>query len=1031
MSLTITQISLLVTFTSASDAANLRQLSMAYSQFESVELTNKCLDTSGGTPLLDVYDCVDPHASNAANELFNISSGKSTDGWIAPASFANHVMACISASGCGDSVSGHAPGQLCVDVDSQCDSSDKNLSWTVRSSGSPQDGTITIQADATTGMCLGVTDVVAKLVPCTSQGAKWRVRAHVEPPPPPPPVVLHIDGNAAGPSYDGHGLLSAGASSRLLIDYPEPQRSQILDYLFKPSFGASLHVLKVEIGGDIQSTSGTEQSHMHSRDDLSCTRGYEGWLLKEAKLRNPGIKTWGLSWGVPGWIGNGSYFSDDNVMYQTKWVECMHSAYNISVDYVGIWNERPYGPPSYTVALRQSLDAAGFASTKIVLPDGHIDATLVGLLDPTSSTYDPHFSDAVYAVGQHGCGHRWDGNGSFPQQKFWCTESEVSNGWPAAMGWGGTINRNFVQVNQTATTSWSLIWSVPSVVGPYQGRGAMLAAEPWSGHYRVDGTIWMYAHWTQFTEIGWKILAVATGGSGVFDDGGGTYCTIVSPDRKDVSVVLDRLHTSIDAHVTLRLSNILTGTRSLDVWSTTPDAPFAHVGTVTPGPDGRYDLTLYGNTIYTVSSVSTATHGNYSDVPLSSPMPLPYHDDFDAYATNDTLPKFFADQGGAFSVVHDATTTHARRSRRSSTGGALVQMMPASAGANAWVHDPDPATLIGDASWSNVTVRVSAMLRPPNRRTSTPDHAPSSHGRRGDGGMVEPRRARQSQTDLSGSASSIHVQACVPNSAYQQWALNVPYPGYIQNQDDHLCLNTYGCGPDSAVIEYACLPGRNAGCPGSKASSNLRWTLDLEGRLVVNSTGQCATVSSTMAGSTGAAGISMSDCLPSSSPAAASQKFKYDGVQKTLVWAGATGAPMCLGVTPQQNYVAVCGRVSKFVIFSDPTLANNGVCLKLHHSGDWSLMEWNVTLANGTVPSTPLTWRQLALVFHGTTVEASIDGVPLVSTYGTPSIVRSHITGRDVNPVDMGVPVTATSGAVTLGSGFHWAAFDNFTVIAS
>ena len=54
-----------------------------------------------------------------------------------------------------------------------------------------------------------------------------------------------IDGKAPGMAYDGHGGLSAGASSRLLYDYAEPQRSEILDYLFKPNFGASLQLLKV------------------------------------------------------------------------------------------------------------------------------------------------------------------------------------------------------------------------------------------------------------------------------------------------------------------------------------------------------------------------------------------------------------------------------------------------------------------------------------------------------------------------------------------------------------------------------------------------------------------------------------------------------------------------------------------------------------------------------------------------------------------------------------------------------------------
>lgn len=75
----------------------------------------------------------------------------------------------------------------------------------------------------------------------------------------------NVDGSEAHLSYDGHGALSAGASSRLLIDYPEPQRGQVLDLLFKPNYGASMDMIKVEIGGDGQSTDGTEASHMHSR----------------------------------------------------------------------------------------------------------------------------------------------------------------------------------------------------------------------------------------------------------------------------------------------------------------------------------------------------------------------------------------------------------------------------------------------------------------------------------------------------------------------------------------------------------------------------------------------------------------------------------------------------------------------------------------------------------------------------------------------------------------------------------------------
>jgi hypothetical protein len=72
-------------------------------------------------------------------------------------------------------------------------------------------------------------------------------------------TTVVLDGNSAGGVFNGLGAVSAGASSRLLVDYPEPQRGQILDYLFKPSYGAALQRLKVEIGGDVNSTDGVQR----------------------------------------------------------------------------------------------------------------------------------------------------------------------------------------------------------------------------------------------------------------------------------------------------------------------------------------------------------------------------------------------------------------------------------------------------------------------------------------------------------------------------------------------------------------------------------------------------------------------------------------------------------------------------------------------------------------------------------------------------------------------------------------------------
>ena len=70
--------------------------------------------------------------------------------------------------------------------------------------------------------------------------------------------------------------------------------------MFKPSFGAAMHILKVEMGGDGQSSEGVESSHMHTIDDLNYNRGYEWRLMVEARMRNPKILISVLAWAFPG-----------------------------------------------------------------------------------------------------------------------------------------------------------------------------------------------------------------------------------------------------------------------------------------------------------------------------------------------------------------------------------------------------------------------------------------------------------------------------------------------------------------------------------------------------------------------------------------------------------------------------------------------------------------------------------------------------------------------------------------------------------
>ena len=176
-----------------------------------------------------------------------------------------------------------------------------------------------------------------------------------------------VSSTRLGRVFDGIGGLSGGgATSRLLPTYEQPYRDQILDLLFLPGFGASLQILKVEIGGDAQSTEGTEASHMHVADEENYHRGYEWWLMKEAKRRNPSIKLYALSWGFPSWVaeGGGSPLTNSTAVYVTKWLVGARDVHGLHIDYIGLWNERSYSR-EYIHALSEHINRANL-STQVI-----------------------------------------------------------------------------------------------------------------------------------------------------------------------------------------------------------------------------------------------------------------------------------------------------------------------------------------------------------------------------------------------------------------------------------------------------------------------------------------------------------------------------------------------------------------------------------------------------------------------------------------------------------------------------------------
>lgn len=508
-----------------------------------------------------------------------------------------------------------------------------------------------------------------------------------------------LDGNSKGRIFDGLGAASAGASSRLLIDYPEPERSQILDYLFKPGYGAALQRLKVEVGGDVNSTDGSEPSFMRSPTDHNSTRGYEWWLMAEAHKRNPHIILEVLPWGAPGWVGadvagKRTLYTPKMAAYMAKFVETAKRDYGLDIAYAGVWNEKVYDT-TYIKELYQQLQA-DHLTTRIVCCDEYPHEGKGQWAIADEILKDAELARDIAGIGVHY--PRVNGKITTTDtarrtgKPLWSSEDQPNGGGGpfVSRDWaeGGRIlahlyNENYLEGSLTATEIWSPITSYyDNLAAP--NSGLMCANTPWSGHYDVQGAIWATAHTTQFAQPGWQYLDSSSGDL----PEKGTYVALRSTDRKNWSVILETIGAKAPQTVSFRLTGGLAATQ-VHIWETNSTRTFEHVADVMPKHDS-FTYAFDPDSLYSLTTTTDQGKGT-AQPPPAAPFPLPYADDFETTALEHT-PKYLADQDGAFEV----------RPCVGRSGRCLEQVITALP--VPWGPLPDPFTLAGDEGWRDYSV---------------------------------------------------------------------------------------------------------------------------------------------------------------------------------------------------------------------------------------------------------------------------------------------------------------------------------------
>lgn len=135
--------------------------------------------------------------------------------------------------------------------------------------------------------------------------------------------------------FRGFGMVSANNSSRLLIDYKteHPRRyREIMELIFGEK-GLNIRHLKVELGSDINSSSGTEPCTKRYKDEKAQVRRGAAFILAaDAKRINPDLTLDMLYWSEPKWISD---IGAENDRYEARY-KWFKDTLNAAYDELGI-----------------------------------------------------------------------------------------------------------------------------------------------------------------------------------------------------------------------------------------------------------------------------------------------------------------------------------------------------------------------------------------------------------------------------------------------------------------------------------------------------------------------------------------------------------------------------------------------------------------------------------------------------------------------------------------------------------------------
>lgn len=551
---------------------------------------------------------------------------------------------------------------------------------------------------------------------------------------------IRIDGSKANTNenflYKGQGMISCNGSSRLLLDYKEKNPEsywRILEHIYGRN-GLRFTHFKVEMGADVNTSSGTEPTVMRTADEKADVKRGAGFrLAADIKKINPNVTLDMLWWSEPRWVTDANDVHAARYKWYKETLRAAYEAYGLEFDYVSANRNERSIDTGWIIYLSKALKSEtdcpyDYSKIKVVAADECGTWNIA-----KEMTDNEELCDAVDVIGSHYTSYTdtftkqlaekkgkeiWFSEGSSPMN-FAPSAYRYDEGNSGLTGLNGSLdiaNRMITMVSGGYMTMYEY---QPAVAAYYDGvtycqKQLISASTPWNGFYTLDSGYFMALHFSQFMDKGWSFIFDAchadgkAGGDGhAIVDAKYSYITACSTDG-DYSTIITNT-TSEPITYDFEVSNLAKSDHDVFVWETRGpengqayDANyFKKVDAVTPN-GGKFSVTVKPYSIVTVSTVNVPEYDFSAPTEADNTvLPLPYADDFsytdEFLAARGGAPLYTTDQGGAFEVAEK--------------GGkkVLMQKITCDIKADEWGGTPEPTTNFGDDRWYNYSVSADVL----------------------------------------------------------------------------------------------------------------------------------------------------------------------------------------------------------------------------------------------------------------------------------------------------------------------------------